>query len=186
MTGLVERHSAWEVRLVVIDYRKSLLGLVPKAHLGAYAGDPVNARDICGQLAAKLTERLAPPDVTPQQLRDRSWWTGPEFYVVVDDYDMVGGRQSPLAPLADFVPQAREIGLHIVLARRVAGLSRSLMSEPLFTQVKELGADGLVLSGDPREGVILGDQRAAQRVPGRGMLVRRKHPEALIQVAVTE
>ena len=186
MTGLVERYSSWDVRIVVIDYRKSQLGQVPREHLGAYAGDPVTARDVCGQLAAKLTERLAPPDVTPQQLRDRSWWSGPEFYVVVDDYDMVGGRQSPLAPLADFVPQARELGLHIVLARRVGGFSRSVMSEPLFTQVKELGADGLILSGDPREGVLLGDQRAVQRPPGRGLLVRRKHPEAVVQIAVTD
>jgi DNA segregation ATPase FtsK/SpoIIIE, S-DNA-T family len=186
ITGLVERNTAWEVRIIVIDYRKSLLGLVPGGHLGAYAGDPVTARDICGQLAARLAERLAPPDVTPQQLRDRSWWSGPDFYVVVDDYDMVGGRQSPLAPLADFVPQAREIGLHIVLARRVAGYSRSLISEPLFTQVKDIGADGLILSGDPREGVILGDWRAAQRPPGRGILVRRKHPGAVVQIAVTE
>jgi ESX secretion system protein EccC len=186
MTGLIERRSAWEVRFVVIDYRKSLLGLVPPEHLGAYAGDSVKARDFCAALAAKLTERLAPPDVTPEQLRDRSWWSGPEFYLVVDDYDMVGGRQSPLAPLADFVPQARELGLHVVLARRVAGMSRSMLTEPLFTQVKELGADGLILSGDSREGVILGDQRAVQRPAGRGLLVRRKHPETVVQIAVSE
>ena len=186
MTGLVERHSAWDIRLVVVDYRKSVLGLVPQEHLGAYAGDPVKARDIIGQLAAKLTERLAPSDVTPQQLRDRSWWEGPDFYLVVDDYDMVGGRQSPLEPLAELIPQAREIGLHVVLARRVAGYSRSVMSEPVFNQIKELGADGLILSGDPREGVSLGNQRATTRPPGRGLLVRRKHPEAVVQIAVTE
>ena len=99
---------------------------------------------------------------------------------------MVSGRQSPLAPLAEFVPQARELGLHVVLARRVAGMSRSVMAEPLFTQVKELGADGLILSGDSREGVILGDTRAVQRSPGRGLLVRRKHAEAVVQIAVSE
>jgi S-DNA-T family DNA segregation ATPase FtsK/SpoIIIE len=186
MTGLIERRSAWEARFIVIDYRKSLLGLMPPKHLGAYAGDPVKARDYCAALAAKLTDRLAPPDVTPEQLRDRSWWSGPEFYLVVDDYDMVGGRQSPLAPLAGLVPQARELGLHVVIARRVAGMSRGTLAEPLFTQVKELGADGLILSGDPREGVILGGQRAVQRPPGRGLLVRRKHPETVVQIAVKD
>jgi S-DNA-T family DNA segregation ATPase FtsK/SpoIIIE len=186
IAGLVERNSAWDVRLVVVDYRKSLLGLVPQEHLGAYVGDPVKARDISEQLAAKLTERLAPSDVTPQQLRERSWWSGPEFYLVVDDYDMVGGRQSPLAPLAEFIPQAREVGLHVVLARRVAGYSRSVMSEPVINQVKDLGADGLILSGDPHEGLILGSQRAAARPPGRGVLVRRKHPDTVVQIAVTE
>jgi S-DNA-T family DNA segregation ATPase FtsK/SpoIIIE len=60
------------------------------------------------------------------------------------------------------VPQARELGLHVVIARRVAGMSRGTLAEPLFTQVKELGADGLILSGDPREGVILGGQIAVK------------------------
>ncbi len=36
-----------------------------------------------------MQHRLPGPDVTPQQLRDRSWWTGPELYVLVDDYDLV-------------------------------------------------------------------------------------------------
>ena len=182
----MERNSSWDVRLVVIDYRKSLLGLVPEEHLGAYAGDPVKARDFCGQLAAKLTERLAPADVTPAAAAGPVVVERPGVLPVRGRLRHGGRTQCPLAPLAEFVPQAREIGLHVVLARRVAGFSRSVVSEPLFTQLKELGADGLILSGDPREGVILGDQRAAQRSPGRGLLVRRKHPEAVVQIAVTE
>lgn len=187
MKGLVARHSAWEARMIVVDYRRSLLGVVPEDHLGLYAGDSQAAEVYMGQVAAKLTERLPPPDVTTEQLRERSWWTGPEFYVVVDDYDLVGnGRQSPLAALVDFVPQAREIGLHFVVARRVAGSMRSQMSEQLLNRIRELGAAGLVLSGDHREGAILGDERASQRPPGRGVLVSRQAPSALIQVALDE
>lgn len=185
MTGLAAERSAWEARFVVIDYRRSLLGVVPPDHLGAYAGDANAARVYVEQVAAKLAERLPPQDVTTEQLRERSWWTGPEFYVVVDDYDLVGGgHQSPLAPLVDYLPQARELGLHVVIARRVGGLMRNQMSEPLLNRVRELGADGLILSGDHREGVVLGDHRAAQRPPGRGVLVRRRFPAMLIQVAL--
>jgi S-DNA-T family DNA segregation ATPase FtsK/SpoIIIE len=160
--------------------------VVPEEHLGAYAGDAAAAAEIAKLFAEKLAERLPPPDVTARQLRERSWWSGPEFYVVADDYDMVAGRSSPLAPLLPFVPQARELGLHFVLARRVAGLSRWVVSEPLFSQARDLGAAGLILSGDPREGVLVGDQRAAQRPPGRAMLVRRQHEPALIQIALDE
>jgi hypothetical protein len=56
-------------------------------------------------------------------------------------------------------------------------------AEPVFSLVRELGADGPVLSGDPREGAVIGDQRAAHQPPGRGMLVGRRHPPTLIQVA---
>jgi S-DNA-T family DNA segregation ATPase FtsK/SpoIIIE len=85
--------------------------------------------------------------------------------------------------LAEFLPQAHEVGLHLVLARRVGGASRALMSDALLSRLKEIGADGLVLSGDHREGVLIGNQRAHERPPGRGVLVRRKHEPAPVQVA---
>ncbi len=184
MNGLVARRSARDVRLVLVDYRRALLGVVPQEHLGAYAGDPDAAREYVQALAEKLAERRPPRHLTAERLAKRDWWEGPDFHVVVDDYDMVSdGRQSPLSPLLEFLPQSRELGLHLVLARRVAGMSRAAMGEPLLDRVRELGSDGLILSGDRREGVILGDQRAAQRPPGRGVLLRRQSA-TLIQVAV--
>lgn len=191
LAGLTRHKNANEARIVVVDYRRSLLGAVPAEHLGAHAGDAVAARTYAEQVAEKLAERLPPPDVTPQQLRERSWWQGPELYLVVDDYDLVsGGRQAPLAALAEFLPQAAEIRFHLVLARRVSGLSRSQVAEPLLHRVRELGAAGLVLSGDPREGVVLGDQKALARIParipGRGVLVRRSAPATLVQLALDQ
>jgi S-DNA-T family DNA segregation ATPase FtsK/SpoIIIE len=60
------------------------------------------------------------------------------------------------------------------------------MTEPLLGRVRELGTAGLILSGDAREGILLADERAALRPPGRGVLVRRKHPRAVIQLALPE
>ncbi|MFF3561807.1 type VII secretion protein EccCa [Streptomyces sp. NPDC002574] len=185
MKGLAARRSAFEARFVVVDYRRTLMGVVDDEYIGAYAGDANSAQVYVDQVVAKLTERLPPPNVTMDQLRKRDWWTGPEFYVVVDDYDLVtNGRTSPLNPLLDFLPQAREIGLHMVVARRVAGSARGQMSEQLLNRIKELGTAGIVLSGDPREGVVIGSERAAQRPPGRGVLVGRQTPPTLIQTAM--
>ncbi|MFG2525141.1 type VII secretion protein EccCa [Streptomyces sp. NPDC048527] len=186
MKGVAARRTAWEARFIVIDYRRSLLGVVPQDYVGAYAGDANAARVYTEQVTAKLAERLPPPDVTMEQLRDRSWWTGPEFYFVIDDYDLVAGRTSPLAALTDYLPQAREIGLHVVVARRVTGYSRNQVNEQLLNRLKELGTAGLVLSGEHREGVLIGSERAAQRPPGRGVLVSRNSPPALIQVALDD
>ncbi|WFE48809.1 type VII secretion protein EccCa [Micromonospora sp. WMMD1155] len=186
LSGLTSRQSAWDARVVLFDFRHSLLDAVPKEHLGAYAGDPATAQAYVGQVADKLRERLPPPGVTPQQLKEQSWWEGPRFYVVVDDYDLVsGGSTGLMSPFAAFVPQAREIGLHMLLARRVAGSSRSV-TDPVSNRIRDMGGNGLVLSGDPREGVILGDLRAASRPPGRGVLVNRGKPHRLIQVAVPD
>jgi S-DNA-T family DNA segregation ATPase FtsK/SpoIIIE len=73
-----------------------------------------------------------------------------------------------------------------VLARRVGGASRALMSDPVVGRLRELGSPGLVLSGDHREGVLLGDQRAVPLPPGRGMLVSRGRPAQLVQTVHDE
>jgi S-DNA-T family DNA segregation ATPase FtsK/SpoIIIE len=186
MRGLASRNSAREVRFMVVDYRRGLLDAVPEEYLGAQGGDSELVARQAAALVDVLRERMPPSDVSARQLRERDWWEGPELYVVADDYDLVGGGgvgRGPLAMLAEFLPQAHEVGLHLVLARRVGGAGRALMSDALLSRLKEIGADGLVLSGDHREGVLIGDQRAYERPPGRGVLVRRKHEPALVQVA---
>jgi S-DNA-T family DNA segregation ATPase FtsK/SpoIIIE len=99
----------------------------------------------------------------------------------VDDYDWVAGPMgSPLMPLADLLMQAGDIGFHVVLSRRVAGMVRAGF-EAFFQRLRELGTSGLILSGDPQEGPLLGGQRAEQQPPGRGLLVRRRQKVVHVQ-----
>jgi S-DNA-T family DNA segregation ATPase FtsK/SpoIIIE len=185
--GLTQRYTGQEVRVVVFDYRRSLLGAVPEEHLGAYAADATTAAFYAKEVCAKLRERLPPATASQRELLGRAWWEGADIYLVVDDYDILGsGANSPLAPLLEFLPYARDVGLHLVAARRVTGLMRTGMSDGLMLRVKELGGAGLVLSGDPKEGLVLGDQRAQPRPPGRGVLVTRSRPPTLIQVALSD
>ena len=102
--------------------------------------------------------------------------------MLVDDDDLLpGSAGSLLLPLLDLLGLGRELGLHLVLARRVAGAARAAF-EPVFQRLRELGGPGLVLSGDPGEGPLLGGQKAAHLPPGRGFLVRSRRPPTLVQV----
>lgn len=187
LTGMVATYPATDVRAILLDYRHGLMDVVPPEHLGAYAGDADTAAAYVQQVVERLSQRVPPPDITVSRLHARDWWTGPELYVVVDDYDMVAtGPQGVLSPLVRFLPQAREVGLHLVLARRVSGMSRSGLSDPVLNRIRDLGCTGLVMSGDFREGVVFGGERAAIRPPGRGVLLRRSHPIELIQVAAPD
>jgi DNA segregation ATPase FtsK/SpoIIIE, S-DNA-T family len=179
--AVVALQSARETRIVLFDYRRSLLDTVPADYLGAYAPDAAAAGAYVEQVASRLAQRLPPAGVTAAELAARGWWEGPEIYLVIDDYDLVGW--TVLAPLVEYLPYAREVGLHVVLARRVTGLGR-VFGDQIVDRIQELGCAGLVLSGDRKEGPVLGDERAAQRPPGRGVLVRRGQPGALIQVAL--
>ena len=107
----------------------------------------------------------------------------PRWVVLVDDYDLLpAAAGSPLLPLLDLLGLGRELGFHLVLTRRVAGAARAAF-EPVFQRLRELGGAGLVMSGDPGEGPLLGNQRAAPLSPGRGFLVRPRRAPALVQVA---
>jgi S-DNA-T family DNA segregation ATPase FtsK/SpoIIIE len=124
--------------------------------------------------------------VTQQQLRTRSWWSGPELYVLVDDYDLVGGATgNPLTPLLDYLPHAKDLGLHMVVARRSGGAARA-MFDPIVARLRDLGCMGLMMSSGPEEGVLLGSARPTVLPPGRGTLITRNQPDQLVQVAWTD
>lgn len=125
-------------------------------------------------------------NVTQEQLRGRSWWSGPEIFLVVDDYDLVAASTgSPLTPLADFLPYAADLGLHVIVARRSAGAARA-MFDPLLARIRELGCMGVLMSASPDDGMLLGSVRPSSQPPGRGTLITRRDGEHLIQVGWTD
>jgi len=158
-------------QLFLVDYRRTLLGVVDPARLTGYAFSSTAVADQLPALVESLRRRLPAPDVTAEQLRARSWWSGPEVFVVVDDYDLVSsGTGDALAPLIDVLPQAADVGLHLVVARRCAGLARA-MYDPVLAHLRDSGCMTLVMSGSPEEGPVIGTHRAVPQPPGRGLFV---------------
>ena len=178
---IVETYTSDQARIVMVDYRHSLLGTVSDDHLIGYGTNPAIAESVIQQVAAAMEQRLPGEDITPEQLRNRSWWHGPEVYVLVDDYDMVcTSAEHPMAPLFPFLAQASEIGLHIVMTRRTGGAGRGLF-EPFIARLRDVGAPGLMLSGDRTEGPLLGGLRPTVLPAGRGWLIDRRGTVRLVQ-----
>ncbi|QDQ98349.1 type VII secretion protein EccCa [Tomitella fengzijianii] len=184
--GLVEEFTAEQVKLIVVDYRRTMLGEVEGPHLAGYA----TTADILGRMVAHLrsvlAERLPGTDVTQAQLRARSWWEGPEIVLVVDDYDLVATASgNPLQPLVDYLSQGKDIGFHLVIARRTGGAARA-MFDPVLGRLKDLSTDGVVMNGSRDEGPLIGGARPERMPPGRGMLVTRSGGRRLVQLALSE
>ncbi|HLH71505.1 MAG TPA: type VII secretion protein EccCb [Candidatus Dormibacteraeota bacterium] len=181
MAGLQARQGPDRAMLLVIDYRRTLLGAARPEQLWAYCGAAPQAAAAVQELATGIVERLPAPTLSAEAIAARSWWTGPDFYVVVDDYDLVASPAgNPLASLIELLAQGRDLGLHVILARRVGGMARGGM-DPFLSRLRELQVPGLIMSGDPGEGPILGLHRAAPQPPGRGLLVRRRHRPVRVQ-----
>lgn len=184
--GICDRYTPKEATIIVVDYRRSLLGAVGAEHLLEYCGTEQATNNAIAQAEAALRNRIPGPDVTAEELRNRSWWKGPELFVIVDDFDLVVTPTSnPVSPLAPLMPQAKDVGLHVIVARRSGGASRA-MFEPVMQRLRDLASPGLLLSGPKDEGPLLGNVKPSLQPPGRGQLVNRRTGACLIQVAWTE
>ena len=130
--GVTRWHTPAQARLIIIDYRRSLLEAAAGDYLIGYGPSATTAAKLAKDAAEAMRQRLPGPDVTQAQLRDRSWWRGPELYLMVDDYDLVAtSAGNPLAPLLDVLPHSRDIGLHVIIARASGGAGRSAF-EPVI------------------------------------------------------
>ncbi|QMU78789.1 type VII secretion protein EccCa [Streptacidiphilus sp. PB12-B1b] len=178
---ITERYTPEQARIVVGDYRRALLGQVATPHLLEYAAAQPALLSFLGDIRGSMERRIPGPDVTQEQLRDRSWWSGAELFLVVDDYDLVATSSgNPLSQLLEVLPFAKDIGLHLIIARRSGGAGRALY-EPVMQRLKELGAQGIVLSGERDEGVLLGNVKPQRMPPGRGVLVTRRRGTFTVQ-----
>lgn len=183
---LTERYDSDNCKLFVVDNRRSLLGVTPPSHLAEYIPMSNQMQHHMDALADLMQRRTPTADVTQEQLRNRSWWRGPTVFVIVDDYDLVSTSSgNPLSGLTDMLPFARDVGVRFIIARSTAGAGRA--GYEAFTQrIKELGAQGVVLAGDPGEGDLLGGVRPRPMPAGRGVFVSRKRGKPLVQVGLTE
>ncbi|MFF0542580.1 type VII secretion protein EccCa [Nocardia thailandica] len=183
VAGIAENATVQEARIILIDYRRTMLGAIEGDQLAGYSTSSQTCGPMIAEVAGYLSKRIPGSDITPQQLRDRSWWSGPEIYIIVDDYDMVAtGSINPFAPLVEFLPQARDIGMHLIVTRRTGGVSRALY-DPILGAMKNLSVQALIMSGSRDEGKLIGEVRPSKMPPGRGTLISRSRGIELVHIA---
>lgn len=179
--GLMARYDPGQVVFAVMDPRRTLREAIPEPYLGGYASNARVCSGLAGGVAKELEGRI--PDDTETDSPDGST-TEPRIVVLADDYDVLTtAGQKPLAPFVPFVPNGRDIGLHFVVTRRVAGASRG-MYDPLVQAVRESGTTSLLMSGDRGEGQLFPRVYANAQPPGRGRWIQRGKSPRLVQTAL--
>jgi S-DNA-T family DNA segregation ATPase FtsK/SpoIIIE len=183
-TGVMENATAEQCTICLVDFRRSLLGVVENEYLGGYATASQSCGELASLLATMLKDRLPPNDITQQQLKERSWWSGPDLFLLIDDYDLISGSSMnhPLGPLVEYLPQARDIGLRVVVTRRIGGAARAMM-DPFIGRLRDLSCNALIMNGSKDEGALFGGYKPTQMAPGRGMLISRAMKSGVIQLS---
>lgn len=62
--GVMENATPVEAKIILVDFRRSMLGVVPDEYLGGYATAPQSCTDLMTALAGALKDRL-PPTTSP-------------------------------------------------------------------------------------------------------------------------
>ncbi|MFG1792719.1 type VII secretion protein EccCa [Nocardia sp. NPDC049149] len=161
-----------QARVLLVDYRRTHLDVVPDELLIGYLTSERDVVEGLPAFAAKMRTRRPPDGVTSQQLKERSWWSGPEIFVVIDDYHMVvqRGMANPLDAIKDIIVDGRDTGLHIIVARNIAQADSALYDNVLG-QVKNLNSSGLIMDGSKFDGMLIGEVKATKQPVGRGIFV---------------
>ena len=155
-----------EAQLVVVDYRRSLLGEVPDEYLLNYLTSATQAQP--GAAATwRPTSRTGSPGPTSRPSSCATGRGGPAPRCSWSSTTTTWSPPSraPRSPLLQpLMAQARDVGLHVVVARRSGGASRALY-EPVIQSLRDLAMPGLLLSGSPDEGPLIGNLEPSRARP---------------------
>ncbi|KAK1182919.1 type VII secretion protein EccCa [Streptomyces sp. NBS 14/10] len=178
--AITDRYTPAEARIMVVDYRRELVEAIPDDYRLGHAVSIDALKELVDGAARAVRTRLPGPDIAPARMRLCDWWTGPRLFILVDDYDMVGGGgplNQPFSPLMDHLALGYEVGMHLIVARAAAGAGRGL-NDPLMRRLQEVNAPGILLSCPPTEGYLFSNVKGRNLIPGRGThITRRKKVE---------
>ncbi|MEO8973505.1 MAG: type VII secretion protein EssC [Ktedonobacteraceae bacterium] len=168
-------------RVILVDFLRSSRQLRRLPDMWMYADTEERLVQCIDALKQEMSQRMERLRSLLEQQEDSDDFVGLEedpVVLVIDDYDQFSIlSKNPLLDLKEFLLQARDLRLHIIVAGAPSDLSRS---DALLQPVRACRM-GLILGGDPQDQPMLG-VRITDLPPGRGYVVRRNQ-RFLVQVA---
>ncbi|WP_156802598.1 type VII secretion protein EccCa [Corynebacterium lubricantis] len=171
-----------EARLVIVDPRRHHLGAIDDSMVASYAPTTDAAGKAINSTVATLRARLPHPNVTPEEIAARSWWQGPDIYLVIDDFDLL--PEDHLRALIELLPHSGDIGLHIYVGRKFGGISRALMGR-FLSALRDQQPTVFIMDAHREEGAVFG-VRPGSQPPGRGTLITSGEVFGTVHVASAE
>jgi S-DNA-T family DNA segregation ATPase FtsK/SpoIIIE len=171
-----------DVKIILVDFRRTSRPLRRLPTIWQYADSEERLLAAFEKLKEELHARMTRLRTElEQQSDDDDEPVGRQFsplLLVIDDYEQLTAlSKNPLNDLKEFLMQARDLHLHILVTGSSSDLGRT---DPMLTQVRA-GRLGIVLGADPNDAPVLG-VRMSDMPPGRGYLVRRNQRN-LVQFA---
>lgn len=184
INSVVNQFTPDQAQFVILESKYELLSeqqeLAKRGYLTAYSGDKLGVKDAIEKVAAMITPREPNmgDELTAAVIRNRSWWSGPELFVIIDDINQVapGGAMmmnNPLEPLFTLLEGRSDLGLHAYITGPAQGFGGARMSNRAYKALEAAQAPVLLFSGPIAEGVLWPGTgiKFASRRPGLAMMV---------------
>lgn len=200
MSSVMNAYTSAEARFVVFDTNMALLSevdfLVNTGYMRPenYATTESKRTAAVGKLCDAVLKRHRPEDATTDQIRSRSFVTGPEMFVFIDDLESMsqppgafGATEGTLERLVEMLP-TYDVGVHLIFtmtaATFMANQTRNKVLKNLMEkhQMKYLMLSGTKSYGKPFLGVPLMFETWPA---GRGRWVDKAYTSDIVQVANT-
>lgn len=185
INAIVHQYSPDQAQIVIIESKYQFLTeqdeLAKRGYLAAYAGDKASTAAAVAKVVDMIAGRAPTMEhnLTPQVIRERSWWSGPEVFVIVDDINahFTSGfamQAAPLDPLYELLEGRPDLGFHLYAASAAQGFASLRMTMRPYKALEAQSAPVLLLSGPVSEGSLWTGGtgiKFTSRRPGQGMLV---------------
>lgn len=164
-----------QAAVIFIDPRRRHLGKIRDNNLFAY----VTNEDELIAAVSKLWERYdisgreLPPNIDAETRAARSWWSGPEIFVIADDYHLFANTRNlaetpkifKMLPQVENEPLAQ--GWHFVIARAAEEFFMGVNRDPILKRLINDAAPTVMLSGQKFDGQIGEHKFENFGIPGR-------------------
>ena len=171
--SLTSLYRPEEAQILVLDPRRTLLGVVQGPHLRDYAYTQTAIREAIRDLVAELENRQPPPGTTQDEMMTKKFYSGPEIFVVIDDAGVWSTMDNPLMNLGPHVEGARDTGLHMFAATAVANWNQVAIGSSVLGKLRASLAPILIMDGRRDAGKIVADIYAEPQRPGKAIYFTR-------------
>ncbi|MEU5851814.1 type VII secretion protein EccCb [Saccharopolyspora shandongensis] len=162
LRSISKAYTKEQAMVLCIDFRREYHLTDLDDLLLAYIRSPKEAESALRDTVAALRKRLPGPDTGKH-------WSGPEAFVVIDDYDLLTGELANLCGMSELLPYAADIGLHLILA---CDGHRYANSDTIIPFVSN-SATKLVLKDALCPAGFKGERGDQPRTPGEAVLTGR-------------
>jgi S-DNA-T family DNA segregation ATPase FtsK/SpoIIIE len=169
--SIMARYRPEDATIILIDPRRKLVGVVADEWLSRYAYATGDIKVVIEGLCQILDGRMPPPDATQQEMLTRTFWSGREFFVIIDDLTSWSAMDNPTARLAPYIEQAAELGLHVIATADIRSWGVQSAGGAVLGRLVGSLAPVVILNGRRDNGMIVNGIFAEPQRAGKGIFV---------------